>query len=187
MTRRNRGRRRQHETPELNITTFLNLMVVLIPFLLISAVFSRVTIMELSVPTSSGGADVTTPNFAIEVIVRQAGFEIANGSSVEAAIPKKDGKYDMKMLSEMLMRLKAQYPDKEDATVLMEPDIEYDYLIQIMDAVRGAEIKPEDEESVQGSEAGQGSETGQGGDGEKGSQPVQRIVLFPEISIGDAP
>ena len=53
------------ETPELNITTFLNLMVVLIPFLLISAVFSRVTILELSVPTSAGGAASNTPNFAI--------------------------------------------------------------------------------------------------------------------------
>jgi biopolymer transport protein ExbD len=138
-------------------------MVVLIPFLLISAVFSRVTIMELSVPTSAGGSAVNKPNFAIEVIVRKAGLEIANGSSVEAAIPKKDDQYDMEMLSEMLMRLKAQYPEKEDATVLMEPEIEYDYLIQIMDAVRGTEVQAE------------------------GSEEVQRMELFPDISIGDAP
>ena len=157
------------ETTELDITTFLNLMVVLIPFLLISAVFSRVTILELSVPTSAGGAASNTPNFAIEVIVRKAGFEIANGTSVEAAIPKKNGDYDMKLLSEMLIRLKAQYPDKEDATVLMEPDIEYNYLIQFMDAVRGAEI--EAEEAVFGEE----------------DKEIQRIVLFPDISIGDAP
>lgn len=163
MTRRHHYRKRLVETPELNITTFLNLMVVLIPFLLISAVFSRVTIMELSVPTSAGGAASNTPNFAIEVIVRNAGFEIANGSSVEAAIPKKEGEYDMEMLSKMLLRLKAQFPDKEDATILMEPDIEYDYLIQIMDAVRGTEIKAE------------------------GSDEVQKMVLFPDISIGDAP
>jgi biopolymer transport protein ExbD len=151
------------ETPELDVTTFLNLMVVLIPFLLISAVFSRVTIMELSVPTSAGGADLSKPNFAIEVIVRRAGFEIANGSSVEAAIPKKDDQYDMEMLSRMLIRLKAQYPEKEDATVLMEPDIEYDYLIQVMDAVRGSEIRSEE------------------------SEEVGQIILFPDISIGDAP
>ena len=75
----------------------------------------------------------------------------------------------MKMLSEMLIRLKAQYPDKEDATVLMEPDIEYNYLIQFMDAVRGAEIKAE--EAVYGEE----------------DEEIQRIVLFPDISIGDAP
>jgi biopolymer transport protein ExbD len=163
MARRHLKKRRLNETPELDITTFLNLMVVLIPFLLISAVFSRVTIMELSVPTSAGGSAVKKPNFAIEVIVRKAGLEIANGSSVEAAIPKKDDQYDMEMLSEMLMRLKAQYPEKEDATVLMEPEIEYDYLIQIMDAVRGTEVQAE------------------------GSEEVQRMELFPDISIGDAP
>ncbi len=163
MTRRHHNKRRREETPGLDITTFLNLMVVLIPFLLISAVFSRVTIMELTVPTSAGGSISNTPNFAIEVIVRKKGFEIANGSSVEAAIPKKDDQYDMQMLYEILKRLKARYPEKDDATVLMEPDIEYDYLIQIMDAVRGAE------EHVEGSEE------------------VKKMVLFPNISIGDAP
>jgi len=151
------------ETGQLDVTTFLNLMVVLIPFLLISAVFSRVTIMELSVPTSAGGSESKQPNFSIEVIVRKTGLEIANGSYVEAAIPKKDDRYDMEMLSEMLMRLKAQYPDKEDATILLEPVIAYDYLIQIMDAVRGAEVR------------------------EDGSEEVQRMLLFPDISIGDAP
>jgi biopolymer transport protein ExbD len=151
------------ESPHLDVTTFLNLMVVLIPFLLISAVFSRVTIMELSVPTAAGGAVVNTPNFTIEVIVRKTGLEIANGHSVEAAIPKKDDQYDMKMLSEMLMRLKARYPENEAATVLLEPEIAYDYLIQVMDAVRGAEIRKD------------------------GSDEVQKMVLFPDISIGDAP
>ena len=163
MTRRHRNKRAREEASGLDVTTFLNLMVVLIPFLLISAVFSRVTIMELSVPTSAGGSASNTPNFAIEVIVRKAGLEIANGSSVVAAIPKKDGQYDMKMLAEMLMRLKAMYPEKEDATVLMEPEIEYDYLIQIMDAVRGAEVQVE------------------------GSEEVEKMILFPDISIGDAP
>jgi biopolymer transport protein ExbD len=155
--------KRTKGTPELDITTFLNLMVVLIPFLLISAVFSRVTIMELSVPTGAGGAALNKQNFNIEVIVRGAGFELANGSTVEAAIPKKEEQYDLKKLSEMLIRLKAAYPEKEDATVLLEPGIEYDYLIQTMDAVRGAEVRV------------------------AGSEEIQKMILFPDISIGDAP
>jgi biopolymer transport protein ExbD len=163
MIRRHHYKRRREETAGLDVTTFLNLMVVLIPFLLISAVFSRVTIMELSVPTSASGSALNTPNFAIEVIVRKAGLEIANGSSVVAAIPKKGDHYDMQMLHEFLTRLKAQFPKKEDATVLMEPDIEYDYLIRIMDAVRGAEVPGEVDEEV------------------------KKMILFPNISIGDAP
>lgn len=154
--------RKPHETPELDITTFLNLMVVLIPFLLISAVFSRVTIMELKVPTGAGGA-AGKPNFTIEVIIRDLGLEIADGSNVIAAIPKKGAQHDMQKLSEILLRLKAEYPEKEDATVLMEPKIPYDNLIQVMDAVRSTETKS------------------------AGSVAMQRVDLFPLISIGDAP
>jgi biopolymer transport protein ExbD len=155
--------RRAKENPELNVTTFLNLMVVLIPFLLISAVFSRVTIMELSVPTGAGGPVADQPAFNIEVIIRGAGFELADGSRVGAAIPKIDDEYDYKKLTEILTRLKATYPEKEDAIILLEPGIEYDNLIQTMDRVRSAEIKAADREEI------------------------QRMVLFPAISIGDAP
>ena len=123
----------------LNLTPLMDVFTVLVVFLLITAVFTSITIMELSVPTNAGGAASNRPNFAIEVIVRKAGLQIANGRSVEAAIPKKDDKYDLKKLSEMLLRLKAQYPEKEDATVLMEPKVEYDYLVQVMDTVRGAQ------------------------------------------------
>ena len=151
------------ENPELDITTFLNLMVILIPFLLISAVFSRVTILELSVPTAAGGAAMVKPNFTIEVVVRKAGLELANGANVVAAMPKQDGQYDLDKLSEMLNRLKKDYPQKDDATVLMEPDIEYDTLIQVMDRIRQTELPAED------------------------SEEVLKLVLFPLISIGDAP
>jgi len=163
MGRRHHSKRRMREAPELDITTFLNLMVVLVPFLLISAVFSRVTILELSVPTAAGSAAPARPEFSIEVIVRKAGLELANGASVVAAIPKKDDHYDLEKLSEMLRRLKVDYPRKDDATVLMEPQVEYDHLIQVMDTVRGAEVR-----DVQSGE-------------------ILKTVLFPNISIGDAP
>ncbi len=163
MGRRHHYRRRTKEAPNLDITTFMNLMVVLVPFLLISAVFSRVTILELSVPTAAGGSTLVQPNFAIEVIVRKAGLELANGNSVVAAMPKRDGEYDLEQLSEMLQRLKSSYPEKTDATVLMEPDIEYDYLIRVMDTLREVEIPDE------------------------ASGEVAKATLFPDISIGDAP
>ena len=165
MARRYKSRRRQgmKENPELDITSFLNLMVILIPFLLISAVFSQVTILELSVPTSSGGAAIDKPNYTIEVIVRKAGLELGNGVSVVAAMPKIDDEYDLDQLTAMLIRLKSDYPQKDDATVLMEPDIEYNTLIQIMDRIRETEVPDEN------------------------SADVQKLVLFPLISIGDAP
>jgi biopolymer transport protein ExbD len=55
MLARRRGghRRHNHDTAELNITAFMNLMVILVPFLLITAVFSRLAILELNLPGCS--------------------------------------------------------------------------------------------------------------------------------------
>ena len=142
MLRRKRKKTEPFETDImelLNLTPMMDVFTVLVVFLLITAVFTSITIMDLSVPTGAGGAAASRPNFAIEVIVRKSGLEIANGKAVEAAIPKKDGKYDLQLLTEILDRLKAKYPEKEDATVLMEPKIEYDHLVQVMDTVRGAQ------------------------------------------------
>ena len=67
----------------------------------------------------------------------------------------------MSKLSEYLVAIKSQYPEKVDASVLLEPDIQYDHLIQIMDTVRSVEVQ----------------EDGQ----------TNRTDLFTAISIGDAP
>ena len=164
MRRRHHYRRYSKEPAELNITTFLNLMVVLVPFLLITAVFSRITILELNLPTGAGDASkADKPKMTVEVIVREKGLEISNGKTILVRFPRTDEDYDMQTLSEYLLKIKSQYLEKKDATVLMEPDIEYENLVAVMDAVRVAEV-------VQGDDP----------------EP-QEIELFPNISIGDAP
>jgi biopolymer transport protein ExbD len=163
MSRRHHYRRRTKDPAQLDMTTFLNLMVVLVPFLLITAVFSRITIVELSLPTSAGGTAPSQPSFRVEVIVRETGLEIANGSAVIATLPKVDDAYDLGKLSELVMSLKRDYPNTDDASVLLEPDIEYDHLIQVMDVVRSVE-RP----------------------GAEGEEPI-RVALFTDIAIGDAP
>jgi biopolymer transport protein ExbD len=163
MGRRHHYRRRSNEAAELDMTTFLNLMVVLVPFLLITAVFSRITIVELSLPSSAGGPAPTDPSFQMEVIVRGERLELSNGTSVIATIPKRDDEYDLETLSNMVMSLKRDHPNDDDASVLLEPNIEYDHLIQVMDAVRSVELPQVDDEEV------------------------TRVALFTDISIGDAP
>jgi len=163
MARRHHYKRRTGNTYEIDVTTFLNLMVVLVPFLLITAVFSRLTIVELNLPSAAGGATNKADNFRVEVIVREAGIEVSNGTSVIASIPKKDDEFDLETLSEMMVELKREYPDQESASVLMEAHIPYDYLIQVMDIVRSVEVPTEVENEY------------------------QLYALFSEISVGDAP
>ena len=163
MARYRRYKRFEKEPPELNITTFLNLMVVLVPFLLITAVFSRLTIVELNLPSTAGGPASNQDSFRVEVIVRDAGIEISNGSATIASIPKTEGEYDFETLSDFMVELKLDYPKHDAASVLMETQIPYDYLIQVMDIVRSVEKPIEDTEEY------------------------ELFALFSEISVGDAP
>jgi len=184
MARRHHYRRRTKETPELDITTFLNLMVVLIPFLLITAVFSRLTIVELDMPSSSNAAASNEPSFRLEVVVREIGMEITNGGTVIAAIPKKEDDYDLQTLSEYIVTLKRQYPSETSASVLMEPLIPYDYLIQVMDIVKAVEVPV-----VSGDPLAEAQFADDADDMRDplAPQAMQLVALFPDISVGDAP
>ena len=163
MPRQHHYRRRRGDPSDLEMTPFLNLMVGLIPFLLVTAVFSRIAIVELSLPSAADGTAPSEPAFRVEVIVRKAGLELSNGRAVIAAIPKRGGAYDLEQLSRFVMSLKRDHPGTDDASVLLEPDIEYDHLIQVMDVVRSAEVP--------------GS----------GDDEITRVALFTDIAIGDAP
>ncbi len=165
MIRRRQGRRRQNEdTAGLNITAFMNLMVILVPFLLITAVFSRLAILELNLPSSSTEPVVQQDRvFQLEIIVRKNKIEIGDrNQGLLGVYPNsRNGEYDYDALSDKLSELKNRYPSKTEASILLESDIEYDTLVQVMDRVRvEQEIK----------------------DGS-----VIRNDLFPDISIGDAP
>jgi biopolymer transport protein ExbD len=165
MARRHHYNKKSKAAPDLDITTFLNLMVVLVPFLLISAVFTRVTVLELNMQAAAAGSANKKPNISIEVIVRKNKLQFGNGRRIIANVPNVNGEYDIARLSELLQRLKRDYPRKENATVLMEPNIEYRYLVKVMDAVRATD--PELDEA---------------------GQPIaDKKILFPDISIGDAP
>lgn len=157
------GRRRNHETAELNITVFMNLMVILVPFLLITAVFSRLAILELNLPGSST-EPVNTQEliFQLEITVRKGQIEVGDRNVGALGVyPNSADGYDFEALSTKLSDIKQRYPEKTDAAILLEAEIPYDTLVQVMDRVR-VNVTVENEEVI-------------------------RSDLFPDISIGDAP
>ena len=168
MRSRRGGRRQNDDTAELNITAFMNLMVILVPFLLITAVFSRLAILELNLPGSS--TEPVEPQdqvFQLEVIVRSDKIEVGDRNQGLLGIyPNTVDGHDFDAVGEKLVELKERYPDKTDASILLEQEIAYDTVVQIMDTVRVSvevEVNDDDERSL------------------------VRTDLFPDISIGDAP
>ncbi len=157
------GRHHRNDTAELNITAFMNLMVILVPFLLITAVFSRLAILELNLPgSSSEPVEPQEQSFQLEVIVRQEKIEVGDrNQGLLGVYPNGEEGYDYEALSSKLSELKKRYPAKTDASILLEQEIPYDTLVQVMDTVRVAEKVDE--------------------------KSIVRSDLFPDISIGDAP
>jgi biopolymer transport protein ExbD len=154
---------------EVMLVPMIDIFVVLVTFLLMTAVFSRITILQLDLPSADSGAAPAAPEFRLEVIVRESGFELTNGESLIAALPKVDGEYDFAMLAQLAQQLKSENPNVDDASVLLERTVKYDYLIQVMDAIRSAELP-----AAAGSAADHPGAT-------------KRTQLFTNIAVGEAP
>jgi len=188
-----RRARRIRRPTDLLLVPMIDIFTVLVTFLLMTAVFSRITIVELDLPSAaSGGA--TAPTFRLEVIVREEGFELTNGTALIATIPKVEGEYDVKTLAQLALSLKRDYPDANNASVLLQPEIQYDNLIQVMDAIRSAEL-PADSELLGGlaplvappSEDAK-VEAPKAAHSKAVVMPkTVRVALFTDIAVGDAP
>lgn len=156
-------RRLRKHVAELEVTAFINLIVVLVPFLLSTAVFTRLSVIDLSLPAQTSGIEqIKVEDLKLEVVMRPDALDVGDriGGLIQR-IPNTDKGYDVVALGALIEQIKAKFPDKTSATVLAQPDTPYDALIQVMDAVRGKRV-------AQGPK-------------------VVSTEFFPDISIGDAP
>ena len=158
-----RVRRLRKEPAHLEITAFINLIVVLVPFLLSTAVFTRLAVLDLALPAPSAGVEkLKVDTLQLEVVIRPDALEVGDRiGGLILRIPATATGPDVRALQTLVQQLKTRFPDKLDATVLAEPNTSYDTLVQVMDAVRAGHM-------TQGAK-------------------VVRSELFPNISIGDAP
>ena len=150
-----------HEAEELNITAFMNLMVILVPFLLITAVFSRMTILELNLPALDANNAQEKVVLQLELVLRENSFDVQDANlGIIKVFPRTQGETRWDLFTDLLVEIKTRFPDEQDITLLLEPTISYKTLIQVMDRVRSADVV-----SV---------------------LTVETVELFPNISIGDA-
>lgn len=158
-----RGRRLRKHAAELDVTAFINLIVVLVPFLLSTAVFTRLSVIDLSLPAQSNNAveQLKVDDLKLEIVIRPDALEVGDkiGGLIQR-IPMVGGAHDLATLNSLAQAIKTKFPNHNNATLLSQPDTPYDTLVQLMDALR----------EVPGSNGG-----------------GKAVLLFPDISIGDAP
>jgi biopolymer transport protein ExbD len=157
--------RRHHQRKrgryELNVVPMIDMMIILVFFLIFTAVFTRTHVLELNLP----GADAAVPDLPeglnLEIVVRKGGIQVADrGTGVLKELPVSGETYDLQGLSEYLQLVKSKYPDKTDATILLEQDIQYETLVRVMDTVRVFQVPGSNWDLAE---------------------------LFPDVSVGDAP
>jgi biopolymer transport protein ExbD len=154
--------RHNRRPAELLLVPMIDIFTVLVTFLLMTAVFSRTVVLQLNMPAAQTEFKEPPPGLQLEVMVRKDSLQVADRNSGPlATFPNKADGYDYDGLTDYLKRVKNKFPEKTDATILLEPDTPYDILVQVMDRTRVFE-------------ASQGLTTVQ-------------AELFPDISIGDVP
>jgi biopolymer transport protein ExbD len=161
LVRRNHARYHQGRD-DLNIVPMIDMMVILVFFLIFTAVFSKTNILQLNLPTNSAQPVEELPKgLKLEVIIHPDDLLINDSNSGPLKTLANTAKgYDYDGLSEFMRRVKSQFPDMTKATILSGPAVPYDTLVQVMDAVRVYQLPV---------------------------APFSKAELFPDIAIGDAP
>ncbi|WP_259397139.1 biopolymer transporter ExbD [Shewanella sp. SG41-4] len=163
-----RRRRPNTQDAELDITSFMNLMIVLVPVLLLSLVFSQVRILNLQLPVLSEAEqaqDDQEPKI-LELVITPARLALnyPAGMSLKQ-FELTDKGYDFAALSVYLQDLKLTFQqqgiEKNDIVLLLDPAVDYQTIVSAMDTVRSFKAVV--------------------------AANLVDAELFPMISLGDAP
>jgi biopolymer transport protein ExbD len=121
---------------ELNLVPFIDLLSCCISFLLITAVWtqlSRIDVKQKGESTAGTETQEVKPELKLTVVVDDTGYHLSAGE-VQLPIPKKEGNYDTATLETKLKELKRDHQDKNDVTIASDDTVKYDFLVQTMDA-----------------------------------------------------
>jgi len=155
------------ESTDIDLTPYMNLLVVLAPFLLVTAVFERLSALEIYLPqptaaeAAAGAKPPAKPDdqLLLSISIADKGILVANGAHLLTLVPSTPSGYDLSALSAELQQLKSRYPTVDAAAILSKGNVPYETLVAVMDATREALV------TVDGK--------------------TKRYTLFPNISLGE--
>ena len=146
--------------PPINLVPMIDIMTVLVLYLLVATLQKHLSILELNMPTTAPTVVMEQPKLQLSVTVRSKELIVSDRYGAIQVLANPEG-YDLPALSQLLVEIKRKAPEETAINLLLEPDVQYDVLVQVMDAVR---LWPPDLPAEFGSKD-----------------------LFPDIALGDAP
>jgi biopolymer transport protein ExbD len=153
--------RDEEHAGELNIVPYLDVVVNLVMFMLLSMTgLIALGVVNVSAPKIGGetapAAAADQPKLLLTVAIAKTGFYVAGAGGVLGAdaakpdatrpptIPLRDGRYDYAALAEQMKTIKDRFPNETAVILSADPDVVYDVLIQTMDACREATLRRPD-------------------------------------------
>ncbi|MBE03472.1 biopolymer transporter ExbD [Marinobacter lutaoensis] len=124
-------------SPDLDITPFLNLMIVLVPVLLLGMVFSQLRVIELRFPewTPTGSSEPGSLDLVVTLLPE--GVAVADrGRGALAVLPARDGQQDFAGLRRLLRGIKSGHPGTTGITLEVARGIDYQTLVRAMETLR---------------------------------------------------
>jgi len=135
------GRNRQPKDNDVNIIPVMNIFLLLIPFLLLTAAFVQLAVIEFSLPSLNKGqsAIVRDPEKKLVLVilaVKENGFQLKAQGFIFPPLDKSNNQYNYPVLVEQLKEIKQKHPYAEDIIISPESKVKYDIIIKVMDRCR---------------------------------------------------
>lgn len=137
MGRTRRGR------DDIEMTPIMNLFLILVPFLLVTAEFVNIAVLDMSLPQLNTNANVTQaptelPKQSVlsTLEIDDAEMRLNSPTFNFPAIKKTGADYDYNLLKTQLTQIKQKFPEAVDMVIAPEDQIKYDIVIQVMDRCR---------------------------------------------------
>jgi biopolymer transport protein ExbD len=124
----------------LNLVPFIDLLSCCISFLLITAVWtqlSRINVNQKGQGQAGEKTEDTPPELKLVVVVDESGYRISAGADI-VPLPKKGTEYDYAGLGQKLAEIKKDHQDKSDITIASDDAVKYDFIVKTMDQALSA-------------------------------------------------
>lgn len=138
-----RGKKRrwgQAVTAELNVMPLMNLFVVLIPLLLLSAVFIEVSVIDMNQSSSDEPQEMPEQEpLALAVHIAKAGYVVrGNGIEPRTVVRSSNDEITRNRLTEILREIVASHPENQNIQIVAQETTVYEEIIAVMDIARTA-------------------------------------------------